>query len=68
VAAGEAKLPVERLAGIRDEARRTSEFIVVPARGLTLLEVGYPDVAELAERAIQTRARRSGLDNDPPID
>jgi len=68
VAAGEAKLPVERVAEIRDEATRTSEFIVLPARGLTLLEVGYPDAAELAERAIQTRAKRANLDNDDPID
>jgi len=62
VAAGEAKLPVERVAGIRDEAKRGSEFIVMPARGLTLLEVGYPDAAELAERAIQTRTRRQAAD------
>jgi len=77
VAAGEAKLPVERVAGIRDEAKRGSEFIVMPARGLTLMEVGYPGAAELAERAIQTRNRRheaearahaGGFDNDDPID
>jgi tRNA pseudouridine38-40 synthase len=77
VAAGEAKLTVARLAGIRDEAKRGSEFIVMPARGLTLLEVGYPDAAELAERAIQTRTRRQAadagalagsFDNDDPID
>ena len=73
VAAGEGRLPVERLAGIRDETTRTSEFIVLPARGLTLLEVGYPEAAELAERAIQTRNRRQaadagGIDNDDPID
>lgn len=68
VAAGEGKMPADRPAAIRDATTRTSEFIVMPARGLTLLEVGYPDAAELAERAIQTRARRSGLDNDQPID
>ncbi len=32
---------------------------VAPARGLTLEEVAYPDDASLAERAEQTRARRS---------
>ena len=73
VAAGEAKLPVERLAGIRDEVKRGSEFIVMPARGLTLLEVGYPGAAELAERAIQTRTKRQAadagaFDKDDPID
>ena len=65
VAVGEARLPVARLAGIRDEVTRGSEFIVMPARGLTLMEVGYPDVAELAARAIQTRARRDAFDARP---
>jgi tRNA pseudouridine38-40 synthase len=32
---------------------------VLPAHGLTLVEVGYPDEAELAARAEQTRARRA---------
>ncbi|TPX00622.1 tRNA pseudouridine(38-40) synthase TruA, partial [Schumannella luteola] len=57
----------ERAVGIREEARRTSEFIVVPARGLTLVEVGYPADAELAARAEQTRAKR-GLPDAGPID
>ena len=67
VAAGEGRLAAERVAGIRDEARRTSEFIVMPARGLTLVEVGYPPDAELAARAEQTRAKR-GLPDDALID
>ena len=58
VSVGEGKLPGDRLTGIRDEARRTSEFKVMPAHGLTLVEVGYPDDAALAARADQTRARR----------
>jgi tRNA pseudouridine38-40 synthase len=68
VAAGEAKLPVARVAGIRDEATRGSEFIVMPAKGLTLVEVGYPDDAELAARAAETRQKRATFDNDGPID
>ena len=73
IAVGEARLPTKRPAGIRDEVTRTSEFIVMPARGLTLLEVGYPDAAELAERAILTRTKRQaadqgGFDKDDPID
>jgi tRNA pseudouridine38-40 synthase len=73
VAAGDGRLAVERAAGIRNETTRTSEFIVLPARGLTLLEVGYPDAEELAERAILTRTKRQaadsgGIDNDDPID
>jgi tRNA pseudouridine38-40 synthase len=61
IAVGEGRLTTERLLGIRGELERTSEFKVVPARGLTLLEVGYPDDAELAARAEQTRARREPL-------
>lgn len=67
VAAGEGRFAAERAAGIRDEGRRTSEFIVMPARGLTLVEVGYPPDAELAARAEQTRAKR-GLPEDALID
>ena len=58
IAAGESKLEVTRLVELRDEGARTSEFKVVPAKGLVLLEVGYPHDAELEARAIQTRARR----------
>lgn len=58
VSVGEGKLAGDRLVGIRDEAQRTSEFKVMPAAGLTLVEVGYPDDDALAARAEQTRARR----------
>lgn len=58
VSVGEGKLPGARLIGIRDEAARTSEFKVMPAAGLTLVEVGYPEDAELGARALQTRAKR----------
>lgn len=58
VSVGEGKLEGDRLVGIRTEAQRTSEFKVMPAAGLTLVEVGYPDDAELETRATQTRARR----------
>ena len=71
VAAGEGKFAPERAAGIRDEAVRGSEFIVLAARGLTLVEVGYPADAELASRAEQTRARRdhdTNLLNSTPVD
>ncbi len=59
LAAGDGRLPSARVVELRDEAARTSEFAVVPAKGLTLVEVGYPPDAELAARAEQTRARRS---------
>ncbi len=55
---GEGKLPGQRLAGIRDEGKRTNDFRTMPGHGLTLVEVGYPPDAELAARAEQTRARR----------
>ena len=61
IAVGEGKLPVERLIGLRNELQRTSEFKVVPSKGLTLMEVGYPPDEQLAERAIQTRAKRPPL-------
>jgi tRNA pseudouridine38-40 synthase len=56
ISVGERKLTGERLLGIRAEAQRTSEFKVMPAHGLTLVEVGYPE--DVAARAAQTRARR----------
>ena len=38
---------------------RASSVLVMPARGLTLEEVGYPAEEDLAERAAQARSRRS---------
>jgi tRNA pseudouridine38-40 synthase len=62
LAAGEGKLAPARAAEIRDAATRSPDFVVLPAKGLTLREVGYPPDAELAERAAQTRARRELAD------
>ncbi len=61
IAVGEAKLSPERLLELRNDRERTSDFKVVPAKGLTLMEVGYPDDGELAARAEQTRARRDPI-------
>lgn len=58
VAVGSGKLEPTDLARLRDAGERTSEFKVMPAKGLTLVQVGYPDDLELAARAAQTRARR----------
>ena len=58
IAVGEGRLAPERLLEIRDAQQRGSDFIVAPAKGLTLLEVGYPDANEFGSRAEQTRARR----------
>lgn len=59
VGVGEGKLAVTDAVLLRDLGSRSSAFKVMPARGLTLLEVGYPDDADLARRAEQTRALRS---------
>ncbi|MES2172129.1 MAG: tRNA pseudouridine(38-40) synthase TruA [Actinomycetota bacterium] len=61
VAVGEGKLAPSGLTLLRDELQRTSAFKVMPAKGLTLLRVGYPDDSELAVRAEQTRARRDAV-------
>lgn len=57
-AVGQGRLDPADLAVIRDRAERTSEFVVLAARGLTLTEVGYPADELLASRAEQTRNRR----------
>lgn len=59
VAVGEGRLEVDDVVRLRDELTRTSAFKVLDARGLTLAEVGYPADELLADRAEQTRARRS---------
>ena len=51
VAVGERALDPERVVALRDEAKRTNEFKVMPAAGLTLVEVGYPPDGELGARA-----------------
>ncbi len=58
VAVGEGRLEASDPRGLLRTAQRTSAFKVMPAKGLVLTEVGYPDDAELEARAVQTRARR----------
>jgi tRNA pseudouridine38-40 synthase len=59
VAVGENKLEASELLVARDELVRTSDFNVVPAKGLTLTKVGYPGDAGMAARAFLTRRRRA---------
>ena len=72
VSVGGAKLTAGRAVELRDDGRRSSEFVVMPAKGLTMTEVGYPPDAELAARAELTRARRAvdepGLPDSQGID
>ena len=58
IAVGEGTLVASDLTAIRDDLARTSAFKTAPAKGLTLVEVGYPADDQLAARAGQTRARR----------
>ncbi|MCC2034005.1 tRNA pseudouridine(38-40) synthase TruA [Microbacterium allomyrinae] len=59
VAVGEGRLGVDDVADIRDARERVPEVKVLAARGLTLSEVGYPADDLLAQRAEQTRGRRT---------
>ena len=63
VAVGTGRLTVDDVVRLRDAGLRTSEFKVHAARGLTLMEVGYPSDELLGLRADQTRRRRQ-LDVD----
>lgn len=55
---GKRELGLDQLHAVLEGARRENDFSVVAARGLTLMEVGYPPDDELAARAELTRARR----------
>jgi tRNA pseudouridine38-40 synthase len=59
VAVGEGRLDPDDVTDIRDARDRVPEVKVLAARGLTLTGVGYPADELLAQRAEQTRARRS---------
>lgn len=67
VAVGEGKLDVADAERLRNEVTRSNEFAVMPARGLTLAEVGYPNDALLGQRAALTRQRRSLDDGRDPF-
>jgi len=56
LAVGQGRWPVERPARLLAAAVRVPSIPTAPARGLTLVEVGYPPDAQLADQA--QRARR----------
>jgi tRNA pseudouridine38-40 synthase len=58
VAVGEGRLDLGGLVALSDAVERTSAFKVMPAKGLTLVEVGYPEDSDYESRVRQTRARR----------
>jgi tRNA pseudouridine38-40 synthase len=59
LAIGEHRRPVDWLAGLLSEVKRSSDFAAAPARGLTLVGVDYPPDEQLAERSEVTRDMRS---------
>lgn len=59
VAVGEGRLGLAAAVELLDSPVRSSAYRMMPARGLTLVEVGYPPDAELAAQAERTRARRA---------
>lgn len=61
LAVGDGRQPIEWPASLLTLGKRASSVVVAPAHGLTLVEVGYPPDAELADRSEQTRARRKVL-------
>ena len=61
LAVGEGRRPVDWPASLLQRTTRSSEITVAAARGLTLVEIGYPPDEELAARAEVTRARRPSV-------
>ena len=60
-AVGQGRLALERVPDLLHATERSNAFAVLAARGLTLVEVGYPDDAELESRQDATRAKRPAL-------
>lgn len=58
VAVGSGQITLDELEELRVARERTSRFVVMPARGLSLEEIVYPPDVDLADRARLTRARR----------
>lgn len=61
VAVGTGKLSVDEVVHRRDQRLRTSAWKTMPAHGLTLTSVVYPEAGELEARATLTRAKRDSV-------
>jgi tRNA pseudouridine38-40 synthase len=57
---GDGRRPVDWPVALLEQSIRAHQVTVAAARGLTLVEVGYPPDEELAARARLTRQRRDG--------
>jgi tRNA pseudouridine38-40 synthase len=64
VAVGDGRRPPEWAHQILTARERDPSVAVLHAHGLTLEEVAYPPVAELAARAVETAARRESAEAD----
>ena len=62
LAVGDGRRPVDWPASLLARDRRADDVPVAPARGLTLVEVGYPPDREFAARVALTTARRKPVD------
>lgn len=58
VAVGRFRLSVPQILRIREARERTSSWATLPANGLTLVAVNYPEVDQLGMQATKARARR----------
>ncbi len=56
---GDGRRPVDWPGSLLERRVRASEVMVAPPHGLTLVEVGYPEESGYADRAAQTRQRRT---------
>jgi tRNA pseudouridine38-40 synthase len=61
IAVGTGRLDVTRPEALLAAASRAGEFATAPAKGLTLVAVGYPPDDLLAAQAERARARRDGI-------
>jgi tRNA pseudouridine38-40 synthase len=68
VAVGSGRRDLGWLSGILNRAVRDPSVMVMPAHGLTLEEVGYPQDDQLASRAEAARSRREPLDSSRGAD
>ena len=62
VSVGRGKISVDDVLVARASGARTDWWVTMPAQGLTLIEVAYPDDGEVALRANETRRRRRAAD------
>lgn len=59
VAVGRGKITVDDVARVREQKARVSQWPVMPAKGLTLVSIEYPPEPDMAQQALDTRARRA---------